>query len=65
MATSASADPPTAGRFGTAASSPPASARLRLAGSGGGFGRGPSSTTGVAFGGATRWCQRPPWPPVS
>eukprot|EP00969_Alexandrium_andersonii_P147663 6529422-Alexandrium_andersonii.AAC.1 len=63
MATSAPADPPTAGRFGTAAPSSPASPRLRLAGSGGGFGSRPRSTIGVAFGGATRWRQRPPRPP--
>eukprot|EP00969_Alexandrium_andersonii_P022322 976924-Alexandrium_andersonii.AAC.1 len=60
MATSASADPPTAGRFGTAAPSSPVSPRLRLAGSGGGFGSGPRSVTDLAFGGGARWRQRPP-----
>eukprot|EP00969_Alexandrium_andersonii_P004385 189063-Alexandrium_andersonii.AAC.1 len=62
MATSASADPPTAGRLGVAASSALGSTRLRLTGSGGGFGNGPSSVTIVAWGGLG---PRRPGPPVS
>eukprot|EP00969_Alexandrium_andersonii_P121887 5388806-Alexandrium_andersonii.AAC.1 len=62
MATSALADPPTAGRLGWTVSSAPGSECLRLAGSGGGFGKGPSSVTIVAWGGLG---PRRPGPPVS